>query len=214
MPDWSQIYDNARTRKARAPERRRALDPDTGLTIPRLTFKHKTALSVMDRIKKFIIPWILRRLLTALSAFAAVSGATQEDTQHTAAFLTAGVVFGMDCLIKWVRLYWQGLTNKKAAPVLGLLLLIGLCLGGLPACQAVKPKPATADAPRYIRDPKPNIVQEFGGGMGSLGAGMLMVGGVSVVTMVPGILMGTPLYLIGYPLYRCGKHLGTYPPDW
>ncbi len=143
MPDWNQVYDNARTRKARAPERRRALDPATGQPIPRLTFKQRTALSVMDRLTKFIIPWILRRLLTALSAAAAVIGATPEDTQHTAAFLTAAVVFGVDCLIKWVRLYWQGLAGKKkpVPPVVLLLCLCGLCLTALQACRTAPAKP-------------------------------------------------------------------------
>lgn len=143
MPDWNQVYDNARTRKARAPERRRAMNPETGQIIPRFTFRQKFTLKAMTKFLALAIAWIVRRLTTALAGWAVIINAPPESVQGTTAFLTAAAVFGSELLLKTLRLWFLKLKGgKPVPPVLGLLLLLcALCLTALQACRTAPAKP-------------------------------------------------------------------------
>lgn len=108
---WS-TGPGSRVGTATPPPAPRALNPETGEPIPRLTLRQKLTLTSMKKVLTLVIGWISRRLGTAVAGAAVVIGASPEEANATTAFLTAGAVFLAELLLKWVRLKYLKLTGK------------------------------------------------------------------------------------------------------
>jgi len=88
-------------------EIRRAIDPDTNLPFPKLTFTKKTKLAMIKKFSDwFIKGWLARQVLKWISLAGAAIGATAEQQTQTAAFLTAGAAALVELVCSWLSRKW------------------------------------------------------------------------------------------------------------
>lgn len=76
----------------------------------------------MTKFLNVILPWLTRRLMAGVAAVGIVIGAPPEANQQVTAFITAALVFGAECLQKWLILRWQEMRRPKVPPMLLALL--------------------------------------------------------------------------------------------
>lgn len=124
MSNWSQINAEgaARRAQAKAAQIPRALDVETGRPIPlhppsklpQPGIFRRIQLASMNKFFTMVLPWLSKRLLSAVAAVGVMIGAPPEANQQVTAFITAGLVFGAECLQKWLRLKWSKGKSAEA----------------------------------------------------------------------------------------------------
>lgn len=111
---------------ASAPRPPRALNPETGETIPRFTLKQKLTLKAMEKILAFLSSWIIRYIALGVSTAGLLWEATPEQNSAVTNWLGGGVIFLLATGLRWIKLYYLKLTGKKKAPAtLAILFLCG-----------------------------------------------------------------------------------------
>jgi hypothetical protein len=99
-PPWSQP-------PPRRPAPPRAIDPTTNQPFGRLALSDKIKLKAMNTLlRPFLSKWLPRQLLKVLAGVAATVGATADQAQQTALFVTAAIAWAAEIGLSWLSVRW------------------------------------------------------------------------------------------------------------
>lgn len=173
----------------------RALDPATDRPFNRPTVKQKLTFAAMDRLPAFVSSWITRYLLTALTAFGTIWGATKEETAGAAAYLGGLIIFLLLAGLRWIK---NRILSKGGTPVINptKVLLLALCFTSLtlfPSCRAVGRGLTTAGATVVSVGMKPD---DWGSNLKSPVA-RVAVAPFTLTICAASAVIGVPLFLAG-----------------